>query len=120
LDLPSRKLKAHWRATVNRGPVKESNSKQRTRESMGTVYRIVVRGELSQRFAPAFEGMEMKTRAGQTVLTGHVPDQTRLHGILDRINSLGLTLVSVNSLIDEPQASESVGKVHANDEDQAP
>ena len=40
--------------------------------------------------------------------------------ILDRISGLGLRLVSVNSLTDEPQASEFVGKVHANDDDQAP
>jgi hypothetical protein len=82
---------------------------------MGTVYRIVVRGELSERFAPAFEGMEMKTGAGQTVLTGHVLDQTRLHGILDRIGALGLTLVSVNSLIDEPQ-NDPEGRAQVTDE----
>ena len=74
---------------------------------MGTVYRIVVRGELSERFAPAFEGMEMKTGAGQTVLTGHVPDQTRLHGILDRIGALGLELLSVESLPGEPYDNET-------------
>jgi len=85
-----------------------------------TVYRIVVRSELSARYAAAFEGMEMEARSGQTILTGEVIDQPHLHGILDRIGALGLTLVSVNSLIDEPQASESVGKVHANDDDQAP
>jgi hypothetical protein len=82
---------------------------------MGTVYRIVVQGELSQRFAPAFEGMEMKTRAGQTVLTGKLLDQTRLHGILDRISSLGLRLVSVNSLSDEPQ-NDSEGRAQVTDE----
>ena len=109
MTLPCRKLQT----------LLESN-KQRTREGMGTVYRIVVRGELSERFAPAFEGMKLKTGAGQTVLTGHVLDQTRLYGILDRISGLGLRLVSVNSLTDEPQASESIGKVHANNDDQAP
>ena len=82
---------------------------------MGTVYRIVVRGELSERFAPAFEGMEMKTEAGQTVLTGKLLDQTRLHGILDRISSLGLRLVSVNSLSDEPQ-NDSEGRAQVTDE----
>jgi hypothetical protein len=82
---------------------------------MGTVYRIVVRGELSERFAPAFEGMEMKTEAGQTVLTGKLLDQTRLHGILDRISSLGLRLVSVNSLSDELQ-NDSEGRAQVTDE----
>jgi hypothetical protein len=63
-----------------------------------TVYRIVVRGELSERYAVAFEGMEMETSGGRTVLTGEIKDEPHLHGILDRIGSLGLRLVSVEDL----------------------
>ena len=62
-----------------------------------TVYRIVVRGELSQRYAVAFEGMEMEVKSGQTILTGEIKDEPHLHGILDRVGSLGLKLVSVES-----------------------
>ena len=62
-----------------------------------TVYRIVVRGELSQRYAVAFEGMEMEVKSGQTILTGEIKDDPHLHGILDRIGSLGLRLLSVES-----------------------
>ena len=57
------------------------------------VYRIVVRSELSDRYASAFEGMEMETKEGQTILTGEVKDQPHLFGILDRLNSLGLELL---------------------------
>jgi hypothetical protein len=71
--------------------------------SIGTVYRIVVRDELSGRFAAAFEGMEMETRGGRTILTGEVIDQAHLHGILDRIGGLGLKLVSVESMPEDPQ-----------------
>ncbi|HEU4493583.1 MAG TPA: hypothetical protein VFR69_05295 [Rubrobacteraceae bacterium] len=63
-----------------------------------TVYRIVVRGELSERYAVAFEGMEMETNRGRTVLTGEIKDEPHLHGILNRIGSLGLRLVSVEDL----------------------
>jgi hypothetical protein len=63
-----------------------------------TVYRIVVRGELSERYAMAFEGMEMEIGEGLTVLTGEVKDQSHLHGILDRIGALGLTLMSVENV----------------------
>ena len=63
-----------------------------------TVYRIVVRGELSERYAVAFEGMEMETSRGRTVLTGEIKDEPHLHGILDRIGALGLRLVSVEDL----------------------
>jgi hypothetical protein len=64
----------------------------------GTVYRIVVRSELSDRYAVAFEGMEMETKNGDTILTGKVIDQPHLHGILARINGLGLQLRSVQAL----------------------
>jgi hypothetical protein len=69
---------------------------QRRRKSLGTVYRIVVRSELSERYAVAFEGMEMETETGRTILTG-VIDQPGLHGIFERINGLGLELLSVQS-----------------------
>jgi hypothetical protein len=67
---------------------------------MGTksVYRIVVRRELSERYAVAFEGMEMEVKNGRTILTGEIKDESHLHGILDRIGALGLTLVSVENL----------------------
>jgi hypothetical protein len=64
-------------------------------EGTGTVYRLVVRSELSDRYAVAFEEMKMETKDGGTILTGEVIDQPHLFGILDRINGLGLELVSV-------------------------
>lgn len=80
----------------------DSAGKRRTRKGTRKVYRIVMRGELSERYASAFEGMEMEAETGRTVLTGQVIDQTQLHGILDRIGSFGLELVSVQSA---PEAS---------------
>jgi hypothetical protein len=78
----------------------ESGGKQMMRKGTGTVYRIVVRSELSNRYAAAFEGMEMETNNGDTVLTGEIIDQPHLYGILDRINGLGLRLLSVEALED--------------------
>ena len=75
-----------------------SDGKQMMHKSTGTVYRIVVRSELSNRYAVAFEGMEMETKNGYTILTGEVIDQPHLYGILDRINGLGLQLLSVQAL----------------------
>ena len=83
----------------------ERGGERRTRTYTGTVYRIVVREELSERYAAAFEGMEMEAKGGQTVITGEVIDQCHLHGILDRIAGLGLKLISVESLPEEPQES---------------
>ena len=61
-------------------------------------YQIVVVGELSSRFAAAFEGMTVSCAGGQTAITGTVVDQAQLHGLLDRVGELGLELVSVNAV----------------------
>ena len=76
-------------------------SKKRT----GKVYRIVVRSELSDRYAPAFEGMQIEAKDGETILTGEVIDQPHLHGILARINGLGLELLSVQALPEDANLS---------------
>ena len=69
----------------------------------GTVYRIVVSSELSERYAPAFEGMKMEAKSGRTILTGEIVDQAHLYGILNRIARLGLQLMSVESGFPEHQ-----------------
>jgi hypothetical protein len=76
----------------------KSGGKQMRRRGTRTVYRIVVGSELSDKYAVAFEGMEMETRDGETILTGTVIDQPQLFGVLERINGLGLKLLSVEAL----------------------
>ena len=72
---------------------------------MGPVrYQISVRGRLTERLGSAFAGMTMEPGAGQTVLAGEIRDQSHLYGILDRVRSLGLELVSV-----EPFRTARVG-----------
>jgi hypothetical protein len=73
-------------------------SKNGARTLYRTVYRIAVRSELSDRYASAFEGMRMETKDGDTILIGEVVDQPHLHVILERINGLGLELLSVQAL----------------------
>jgi hypothetical protein len=86
------------------GEAMESDDQQRrTLEGTGTVYCIVVCSEIGERFALAFEGMKVETKGGQTVLTGEVIDQSHLHGILGRIGALGLKLVSIESVPQEPR-----------------
>ena len=66
-----------------------------------TVYRIVARSELGERYASAFEGMRMESGDGQTILTGKIKDQPHLFGILQRLNGLGIELLSVQALSEE-------------------
>ena len=78
----------------------KSGGKQMMRRGTGRFYRIIVRSELSDKYSVAFEGMEMETKDGVTVLTGRIIDQPQLYGILDRTNGLGLELLSVEVLPD--------------------
>jgi hypothetical protein len=61
-------------------------------------YRIVVRGQLSERFTDAFEGMAMQPGGPVTTFEGELADQAMLHGLLGQIGGLGLDLVSVEEL----------------------
>jgi hypothetical protein len=71
----------------------------------GKLYRIVVRSELGDRYAPAFEGMRMESKDGRTILSGEVKDQPHLFGVLKRINGLGLELLSVEALSEDARTS---------------
>jgi hypothetical protein len=75
------------------------------RKGTRTLYRIVVRGELSDRYAADFEGMQMQTKDGDTILTGEVKDQPHLFGILERLNGLGVELLSVQALSEDARPS---------------
>ena len=65
------------------------------------LYKLVIRGEIGDRFAVLFDGMRLQRAAGRTVITGPVRDQSHLHGLIAQIDELGLELVSVNP-VDEP------------------
>ena len=58
-------------------------------------YEILVRGRLSERLLSAFPEMHAYARDGETVLTGALPDQSALHGVLGRIEALSLELLEV-------------------------
>jgi len=64
----------------------------------GTTYRIVVRGELDDRFAYLFNGMELQRIDGTTVLTGSVLDRAQLQGFIERLDELALELVTVEQI----------------------
>ena len=58
-----------------------------------TMYRICIRGRVTERLGSALEGMRLEP--GGTVFTGEIRDQSQLYGLLDRVCDLGLELVSV-------------------------
>lgn len=61
-------------------------------------YEIRIRGRVSRALLESFEAMESQPAQVETVLHGRVRDQAELHGLLDRIQALGLELVEVRRL----------------------
>lgn len=61
------------------------------------LYEIRLRGHLDDRWASQFEGLTITLEEeGDTLLTGPVPDEAALHGLLKKVRDLGMPLVSVN------------------------
>ena len=63
-----------------------------------TTYEIRIKGRVSRALLDSFEGMESDLEPVETVLHGPVRDQAELHGVIDRIQALGLELIEVRRL----------------------
>lgn len=60
------------------------------------IYQIRVKGVLDPSWSDWFDGFTITSTEDETELTGLVIDQAALHGILTKINDLGLSLTSVS------------------------
>lgn len=58
-------------------------------------YRIVIRGQLSDRSVATFDGVATEPGRGETALVGRVRDQPHLYGILERVRDFGLGLLRI-------------------------
>ena len=59
-------------------------------------YRIRIQGRLERRWSTWFDGMSLTHGSdGTTVLRGQVGDQAALHGLIQKVGDLGLTLLEV-------------------------
>jgi hypothetical protein len=61
------------------------------------MFRVVLRGRLSERFASAFDGMKLEPGPGKTTLVGSL-DQAQLWGILERVREFGFELLRVEEV----------------------
>ena len=61
-------------------------------------YRIRIQGTIDPTWSDWFGGFTITPQNGETVLEGEVIDQATLHGILAKINDLGLVILSVEKL----------------------
>ena len=72
----------------------QAGSTRRPDES--ALHEIRVQGHLGDRWAQWAEGLTLTREIdGTTTLTGLLADQAALHGLLDRIRDLNVTIVSV-------------------------
>ena len=58
-------------------------------------YEIRVRGHLGPRMLRAFEALSAEREGEDTLLTGYLPDQAALYGVIARLEALGLELVEL-------------------------
>lgn len=61
-------------------------------------YEVRVDSVLDGRWSQWFEGLHIENRGGETSFSGTLPDQSALHGILDKVRDLGLSIIAVRRL----------------------
>ena len=67
-----------------------------------TFYQIKVKSHLDNTLAGRFDDLTITNlEGGDALLSGRLPDQAALQGVLNRISSLGLALISVNAITGE-------------------
>lgn len=63
---------------------------------MSTIYDICLEGQLDPSWSEWLEGMMITPlESGETLLSGALPDQAALHGLLNRIRDMNLKLIYV-------------------------
>jgi hypothetical protein len=71
---------------------------------MSKTFEIELRGEPGPALRAAFPEFELRPDRGMTLLRGEFVDQAALHGLMERINSLGIDLVGLH-LVDDDDGS---------------
>jgi len=79
--------------------VRESNQHSTTRDLMpSTRYELRIKGRLSPDIREDFDDFELTEAPVETVMLGDVLDEAHLHGVLARLQALGLQVLSLRSL----------------------
>ena len=78
---------------------------------MPEYYEINIKGHLDERWSEWFASLKLTYLEGDvTMLSGLLPDQAALHGLLERMRDLNLTLLSVTCGTPSIQAADQNNK----------
>jgi hypothetical protein len=61
-------------------------------------YEVRVDGVLDGRWSEWFGGLQLSSQDDQTILSGTLPDPSALHGVLNKLFDLGLSVIAVHRL----------------------
>jgi len=71
---------------------------------MAELYQIRVKGHLDERWSSWLEGLSMThLENGETLLSGPLADQAALHGVLHKLENLGVPLIAVYRVSSEEE-----------------
>ena len=86
-------------AIHNRYKVMSNELEPKPTPSQPLVYQIRLKGHLGSQWTDWFDGLNITVEEnGDTILTGPVVDQARLHGLLKKVRDLGIPLLSVSQV----------------------
>lgn len=79
--------------------------KNRTSFTEQGIYQIRVKAQLDPSWSKWLDDMEITTdEDAHSILTGYIPDQPALYGLIIKLRDLGMSLISVCRLDDERQS----------------
>jgi hypothetical protein len=68
-------------------------------------YEIRVRGAIGPTMMQAFPTLALSQSGQDTLLTGSLPDQSALYGVIHQLEALGLELLAIRCLPTAPRSS---------------
>jgi hypothetical protein len=69
-------------------------------------YEVRVEGVLDDRWSEWFGGLQIKNETEETTVSGTLPDQSALDGLLDHMRDLGVAVITVRLLSPEDQEGD--------------
>jgi len=84
---------------LGHNPEGRSNEKALPFQSEGRNFEIHIKGQLNSQWSEWLEGLEVKLlENGEMILFGPIIDQAALMGVLNKLNRLNLTLLSISEV----------------------